>query len=205
MNSLDNALQHVGIPCFVEESHLQDDRHECSLAFRLVDDNPTQAKTQGVPEFRMLWRTTTNGAYRCVRFIDGFALKTPYLFKYADLIANWRISGKPKSLRWWLSEWWNLFYSGLKHNQQEVRRWEEKGTQEISGVSLCPIRFHLPLGLLVVMTKADPLGRSPTFPDEDFAAFHLIGKWQDTGKPETFGIINGKVVVVDYGYWVRRV
>lgn len=78
------------------------------------------------------------------------------------------------------------------------------GTQEINGVSLCPVLYHLPLGLLVVMTKAEPLGRSPTFPEEDFAAKALIGRSQDTGKPDTFGIINGKVVVVDYGWWVRR-
>jgi hypothetical protein len=153
---------------------------------------------------RMLWTTNTSGAYRCVRLIDGLALKTPHLCKYSDLKFHWERAGKPSSPSWWFKTWWNGFYGGLKHNQQEVRRWHEVGTREIDGVSLCPIRFHLTLGLLVIMTKADPLGRRPTFPAEDYAAFHLIGSWRDTGKPDTFGIINGKVVVVDYGWWVQK-
>jgi len=152
----------------------------------------------------MLWTTNTNGRYRCVRFVNGLAFKTPYLFRCADLMFDWRRVGRPYSLRWWLREWCDRFQGALKHNQQEVRRWQEMGTREINGVSLCPVLYHLPLGLLVIMLKAEPLGRSPTFPEEDFAAGALIGRSQDTGKPDTFGIINGKVVVVDYGWWVRR-
>jgi hypothetical protein len=150
----------------------------------------------------MLWETNTNGGYRCVRFIDGLAFKTPYLFKYTDLIFYWNRAGRPKSFLWWLREWWNVFFRGCKHNEQEVRRWREKGTQEISGIRLCPVRFRLPFGLLVVMTKAGPLGRSVSL-EEDMAAGSLIGKFQDTGKPDTFGLINGNVVVVDYGWWVK--
>jgi hypothetical protein len=136
--------------------------------------------------------------------MNGLAFKAPYLFRCSDLVIDWRKTGRPKSMLWWLKEWRDRFHGARMHNQQEVRRWKEMGTQEIGGVSLCPVRFHLPLGLLVVMTKAEPLGRSPSFPEEDYAAFHLIGKWQDTGKPDTFGIINGRVVVVDYGWWVRK-
>jgi hypothetical protein len=152
----------------------------------------------------MTWTTNTSGAYRCVRLIDGIALKAPYLLKYSDLNFHAGRARKIGSLSCWLKGWWDRFYRGLKHNQQEVRRWRELGAREIDGVSLCPIRFHLPLGLLVVMARALPLGRPPTFPKEDQAAFHLIGRWQDTGKEDTFGIINGKVVVVDYGWWVPK-
>jgi hypothetical protein len=40
-------------------------------------------------------------------------------------------------------------------NEREVQTWLEwhrTGEQKISGVGLCPIRFYLPHGLLVVMS-----------------------------------------------------
>jgi hypothetical protein len=153
----------------------------------------------------MLWKTTTKGAFRCVRLIDGLALKSPYVFKYTDLVFHWKLAGKPKSILWLLKDWWwDLFYAGCKHNQQEVRRWQQIGPQEINGVRLCPVQFHLPFGLLVVMTKADPLpeGRTVSI-TEDVAAAALMRRHQDTGKPDTYGFINGNLVVVDYGWWVR--
>jgi hypothetical protein len=55
------------------------------------------------------------------------------------------------------------------------------------------------------MTKADPLppGYSVSI-TEDLAAGTLIGRNQDTGKSDTYGIVNGDLVVVDYGWWVAR-
>jgi hypothetical protein len=153
----------------------------------------------------MLWKIKVGGAFRCVRLIDGLALKTPYVFKYTDLVFHWKKAGKPKSIRWLLKDWWwDLFRAGCKHSQQEVRRWQQMGAQEINGVRLCPVRFHLRCGLLVVMTKADPLpqGRSVSI-IEDLAAAALIGRNQDTGKPDSYGLINGHLVVVDYGWWVQ--
>jgi hypothetical protein len=49
-------------------------------------------------------------------------------------------------------------------NEREVQTWLEwhlNGEQKISGVGLCPIRFYLPHGFLVVMSRADkvPAGR----------------------------------------------
>jgi hypothetical protein len=149
----------------------------------------------------MLWKTNRNGAYRCVRLIDGLAVKTPHLFKYEDLVFYWQKAGRPKSPLWWFRQWWSVLYRGCKHNEQEVRRWCEMGTREINDVRLCPIRYHLRYGLLVVMTKAEPLNRTVSM-TEDMAAGALIGKFQDTGKPDTFGLVNGRVVVVDYGWWV---
>jgi hypothetical protein len=36
--------------------------------------------------------------------------------------------------------------------------------------------------------------------EEMRAAALLIGKDQDTSKPDTYGLINGQLVVVDYGF-----
>ena len=82
--------------------------------------------------------------------------------------------------------------------EREVQTWLEwhrNGEQKISGVSLCPIRFYLPHGFLVVMSRADkvPAGRVDVSPDflsngfvsdaEARAASLLIGRNQDTSKP----------------------
>ena len=52
------------------------------------------------------------------------------------------------------------------------------------------------------MTKADPLGRGVSL-EEDMAAGSLTGNFQDTGKPDTFELINGNVGVADYEWWVK--
>jgi len=36
--------------------------------------------------------------------------------------------------------------------------------------------------------------------EEMQAAAHLIGRDQDTSKPDTYGLIDGELVVVDYGW-----
>jgi hypothetical protein len=132
---------------------------------------------------------------------DALVFKTPYVFKLRYLSQLWQRAHKPLSLSWWLRQWWELFYEGCKHNQQEASRWKEIGSQEIAGVSLCPVLRSLRWGLLIVMPRAAPLGRSVSL-EEDMAAGSLIGKFQDTGKQSTFGILAGKIVVVDYGWWV---
>jgi hypothetical protein len=153
----------------------------------------------------MLWTTNTNGRYRCMRFINGFAFKAPYLFRCSDLILDWRRVGETQLTSMVVERMARQILRCHKAQSTRGSQMEGDGSaQQINGVSLCPVRFHLPRGLLVVMTKADPLGRSPTFPTEDYAARMLIGWNQDTGKADTFGIINGKVVVVDYGWWVKR-
>ena len=150
----------------------------------------------------MLWETRTDGAFRCVRLTAGLAVKTPYVSRFKYLFQLWRRARSPISVSWWLREWWELFYEGCKHNQQEVSRWTQIGAREVNGVSLCPVRYSLRWGLLVVMLRAAPLGR-PVSLQEDMTAFGLIGKSQDTGKQSTFGVIAGKVVIVDYGWWIR--
>ena len=58
------------------------------------------------------------------------------------------------------------------------------------------------LGTFCVMLRAAPLGRTVSL-EEDMTAIHLIGKSQDSGKQSTCGILAGKVVIVDYGWWIR--
>ena len=150
----------------------------------------------------MLWETKSDGAFRRVRLTARLAIKTPYVFKLNYLFQLWRRAHRPISLSWWLKEWWELFYEGCKHNQQEAHRWKQIGTEEVNGISLCPVLYSERWGLLVIMRRACPLGR-PVSMEEDMTAIRLIGKPQDTGKETTFGIIADKVVIVDYGWWRR--
>lgn len=76
-----------------------------------------------------------------------------------------------------------------------MKQWHRNGEQKISGVRMCPIRFYLPHGFLVVMSRADkvPAGRVDVSHDflsngfvsdaEARAASLLIGRNQDTSKP----------------------
>jgi len=148
----------------------------------------------------MLWEIKSDGSSRRVHLTEHLAIKTPYVFKFRDLFQLWRGMGRPMSPLWWPTQWWKRFYEGCKHNQQEARRWKERGSRQIGGISLCPVLCSQRWGLLVVMRKAAPLGR-PVSIEEDMAAINLIGMSQDTGRESTFGILDGKVVVVDYGWW----
>ena len=100
-------------------------------------------------------------------------------------------------------------------NQREVQTWLEwhrNSEQKISGVGLCPILYYLPHGLLVVMNRAAKVPAGRVNVDQDLgsnglvsseemrAAAILIGRNQDTSKPDTYGLINGHLVVVDYGF-----
>jgi hypothetical protein len=145
--------------------------------------------------------TKNDGLFRRVRLMGDLAFKTPYVFKFKYLFRLWKVR-RPTSLSWWFMEWWDLFYEGCKHNQQEGRRWKEIGEQEQNGISLCPVRFSQRWGWLLVMPRAGPLGR-PVSLEEDMTAIYLIGRSQDTGKESTYRIISGKVAIVDYGWWMR--
>lgn len=165
----------------------------------------------------MLWETKSDGLFRVVRLTRHFAFKTPHFLNRRQLKNDWkllRIPGKP-SIAWRWKTWRKLFRENCAMNQQEVQTWLEwhrNGEQKISGVGLCPIRFYLPYGFLVVMSRADnvPAGRVDVSHDflsngfvsdaETRAASLLIGRNQDTTKPSTYGLIDGKLVVVDYGW-----
>jgi hypothetical protein len=166
----------------------------------------------------MLWETKADGLFRVVRLTRRFAFKTPHLLNCMQLKNDWRLLGAPgakPSIAWRWRTWCKLFRENCSVNEREVRTWLEwhtNGEQRISGVGLCPIRFYLPHGFLVVMSRADtvPAGRVDVSQDmlsngfvrfeEMQAAAQLIGRNQDTSKPSTYGLINGRLVVVDYGF-----
>jgi hypothetical protein len=96
-------------------------------------------------------------------------------------------------------EGYRLFLWGLLNNHNEVGVYKFKDTRE----RVCPIFFHLPLGLLVVMPKVDILT------DTDFLSYHddIDKLWRVNEncvipcelKSDSFGYYKGKIVVVDYG------
>lgn len=106
--------------------------------------------------------------------------------RYAFKIPNFAVSWGDK---------WRLFLHGLLANQQEWRFWSYGRYPE-----LCPVIFYLPLGLLVVMPKAQELS------DEEFFSrdFKSLVDRKDycipaEKKPNSFGWLNGQIVAIDYG------
>ena len=168
----------------------------------------------------MLWETKSDGLFRVVRLTRHHAFKTPHLLNRKQLNNDWRLLGTPgekPSIAWLWNTWCKLFRENCSVNEREANRWLEwhrDGEQTISGVGLCPIRFYLPHGLLVVMRRADNVPAGRVDMNQDFlsngfvsseemrAAALLIGRDQDTSKPSTYGLINGQLVVVDYGFVV---
>jgi hypothetical protein len=166
----------------------------------------------------MLWQTKSDGLFRVVRLTHHFAFKTPHILNRKQLKSDWRQVGTPgvkPSLAWRWKTWCKLFRENCSVSENEVQTWSEwhrNGEQKISGVGLCPIRFYLPHGFLVVMRRADkvPAGRVDVSQDvgsngfvsseEMRAAELLMGKKQDIRKPSTYGLIDGQLVVVDYGW-----
>ncbi len=115
-------------------------------------------------------KVITTGATRVVILTKKYAFKIPTFATYTR------------------------FLHGLLANVQEVE-WSKTGYPE-----LCPVCVSLPLGLLVVMPRCEPLT------DEQYAAFDPE-QWIDRenyilpveAKQDSFGILNGRIVAVDYG------
>jgi len=77
---------------------------------------------------------------------------------------RWSCPRRKPSIEWRWNTWRKLFRENCSMNEREVQTWLEwhlNGEQKISGLGLCPIRFYLPHGFLVVMSRADkvPAGR----------------------------------------------
>lgn len=93
--------------------------------------------------------------------------------------------GKYASFR----SWW-LFLEGLQCNMQETDR------QRCSEY-FCPIIFRIPGGFLNVMPRAT----ETTLTDDEFREFRELNELHIyvEGKDCSFGILNGKLIAVDYG------
>jgi hypothetical protein len=93
-----------------------------------------------------------------------------------------------------LSEW-RLCLQGLLANMQETLWW--KGMKH---EKLCPVLFSIPGGFLIVMPRATPLSRTEyvALDFDDFADQEdFVIPVED--KQDSFGILQGRIVAVDYG------
>lgn len=110
------------------------------------------------------------GTHRTTWLIGNYAVKTPVFVE------------------------WRLFLLGLLANMQEAR-FSACGWPE-----LCPVVFRLPGGFVNVMRRAEPLTREQFFGFnyEQFA--HKPDYWVPVeNKWDSFGLLNGRIVAVDYG------
>jgi hypothetical protein len=86
---------------------------------------------------------------------------------------------------------WRLFLGGLLANMQE-REFARTGWPE-----LCPVRWSIPGGWLLVMPFAEPLD------DLQWSALqqtrHEDSRVPVEMKQDSFGVLRGAVVAVDYG------
>lgn len=92
---------------------------------------------------------------------------------------------------------WKGFLYGLVGNMHEVQ-WYRHSSEDMK--RLCPIRFAIPGGWLVVMSRARDMTRDEW---DGFDAMEFIGSGQNTipvePKMNSFGWLDGRIVAVDYG------
>lgn len=124
----------------------------------------------------MFWVEKKQGTTRTVFLVGQYAIKVP-------VVAKWR-----------------LFLMGLLANIQE---------QQFSILKLpelCPVLWAMPGGWFLVMRRARPLVQQD-FDLLDYAEWIKAGKDLPKGewiipvenKPDSFGILDGRIVAVDYG------
>lgn len=89
---------------------------------------------------------------------------------------------------------WRRLLTGLLANMDERELWRQRLPR------LCPIRFSVPGGWLVVMVRAAKLSPERAMSAQE-EYFEMDGpKIQlDEAKLDAFGEINGDWVIVDYG------
>lgn len=86
---------------------------------------------------------------------------------------------------------WQDFLFGLLNNMKEA------GDGHLPG--RCPVVAKLPLGLAIVMPRAEPLNDG-TFVGFDSAAFCARHGLRIEHKPDSYGHLNGEIVALDYGW-----
>lgn len=100
------------------------------------------------------------------------------------LIGRWAF--KLPSLRRWKN-----FLQGLIANMQEA----ELSTWRDSNI-LCPVIFHIPGGLLTVMSRVEE--RTEELTNGELAYFQSLMPSLES-KPNNYGYLNGRLVCIDYG------
>lgn len=83
---------------------------------------------------------------------------------------------------------WRLFIRGLIANMDERLWWKTRDPR------LCPVLFSLPGGWLLVMRRADRICT-----DEDSIDYRAFAGLPMDPHPDNIGVIEGQLVLVDYG------
>lgn len=84
---------------------------------------------------------------------------------------------------------WRAILFGLINNLNEAA-WSREGTGR------CPVRLAIPGGFAIVMPRV-PILDEIAF---DVAAFNEAHGLRVEAKPDSFGLLNGQIVAVDYGW-----
>lgn len=127
-----------------------------------------------------------SGAYRTVFLLNNYVVKIPK--GYREFLGKDYNSYKKYS--------WIYFIEGLKSNKKEINNWRNyKNLRNI----MCPITFHDIFGLVLVMRRAESLTC-----DKFNEANDLISKYRNHPifediKKDNLGVLNNKVVLIDYG------
>ena len=84
---------------------------------------------------------------------------------------------------------------GMQCNAWEREMWRKWRPLFPCWTNLCPILFADPLGLVVIMRR----GQQPVSPEAVRAAIDTYPSITAELKPEDWGLVDGKVVALDYG------
>jgi hypothetical protein len=91
---------------------------------------------------------------------------------------------------------------GLRSNRYEAGIWNRNKDHPSRGQRLCPVLWCAPLGLLLIMQTAEPLPSQIDMSEvlcEDWWDYIPGGdEWPCEPKRTDWGLINGRVVAVDY-------
>jgi hypothetical protein len=137
-------------------------------------------------------------------FFDHSYLITPSLFgeEAGEHSMKWAYGSARRVLltkKWAFKfpnwETWQLFLCGLLANQEEAI-WGRMGQ-----AGVCPVRFSIPGGFLVVMPKCSPIPEAWQWSVEEWEEFKTRKGYRINCecKGDSVGLLNGEVVAVDYG------
>lgn len=84
---------------------------------------------------------------------------------------------------------WRSFLRGMLCNYQE------NSFSKLNAPELCPVKFYMPLGLFIIMPRAEELTSIKEYPQNSIKGFTIPAE----NKLSSWGKLNGKIVAIDYG------